>query len=537
MNYYLSYVERKGHAALCLSLQSTPDSLVEVVYDFGFVPAGDYEYWNTVPGVVVEEDNASRALYSASSRVKHRTYQISESEFNQCLVKLNGDRRKNLEKKVDVAAQWQKVGGADYQDLLFNCKSYALSVFKELGIMDVNKVRNFLIQRPHTTEALLKDLTSKELTCPLKDNFSMNFNSTLEELKEKLLSIQSMRGKMNLQDANHPNINREEMIFKKISDMIEYVGYAFEYSKKIGISDEDKDRRVRNLETLIRYNLQETLNNIDVTFKTDSGLSKESFDRDILEVNRLLRSLKLQSDEMGTEMEKLVKEGRIDHKGSIIFPIFWKEIPAVSPRADLSHFSDTEKAMLLIRTKGDEMSDGLKEISKLLAQKITELEDSSDLVAIKSSIDASIKELNDTNRAFMSNVTNLSKNKGHQEQSILKAYIAHNDCQNRILEKLGKNISNIELQSPEKTGGFMKFMQKMINFFKKDYEILGTDPKSVLVRKLDQLKTKTVKEPRSVALVRDLKSSVDDEPVVSAIHSEPEANPAIKNRSKSNGTL
>lgn len=183
------------------------------------------------------------------------------------------------------------------------------------------------------------------------------------------------------------------------------------------------------------------------------------------------------------------------------------------------------------------MSDGLKEISKLLAQKITELEDSSDLVAIKSSIDASIKELNDTNRAFMSNVTNLSKNKGHQEQSILKAYIAHNDCQNRILEKLGKNISNIELQSPEKTGGFMKFMQKMINFFKKDYEILGTDPKSVLVRKLDQLKTKTVKEPRSVALVRDLKSSVDDEPVVSAIHSEPEANPAIKNRSKSNGTL
>lgn len=80
MNYYLSYVERKGHAAVLLSVQKSPTEPVEVFYEFGLTAGGDYNYFNTVQGVIVEENNASRGLYHQSSHVKHRTYPISQSD-------------------------------------------------------------------------------------------------------------------------------------------------------------------------------------------------------------------------------------------------------------------------------------------------------------------------------------------------------------------------------------------------------------------------------------------------------------------------
>src|SRR5579864_4192432 len=99
MQYYVSYIESKGHAAMILSVQKSPNEPVEVLHEFGFRPAAVHGVVDVVPGVVGEEHNVGRALYNESSHVQHRTYPISEAEFKKCLAKLNSDKRQNVEKR------------------------------------------------------------------------------------------------------------------------------------------------------------------------------------------------------------------------------------------------------------------------------------------------------------------------------------------------------------------------------------------------------------------------------------------------------
>jgi hypothetical protein len=40
------------------------------------------------------------------------------------------------------------VGGPDYQKLTNNCKTYAMGVLKEVGIIEHETLSNFFIQRP-----------------------------------------------------------------------------------------------------------------------------------------------------------------------------------------------------------------------------------------------------------------------------------------------------------------------------------------------------------------------------------------------------
>lgn len=485
MQYYLSYIERKGHAAMMLSVQKDPNAPIEVLYEFGFTPSEeDYHYFNLVDGILIEENNGSRALYSQSSHVKHRTYPISEVEFNKCLAKLNADRRKNIDSaKGSKKPKRTQGGGPNYQNLLFNCKGYALSMFKELGVMDAARLKNIAIQRPQTTDPLMKELTSEELSCPLKDNFIQTFDGDLRKLQDKLVLLKKMQDHVIFAEKNNG-----DLFFKNIDFVLQNVQSGFKYSEKIGIASADADEREKSVDRLTG-DISFLAKRSTLGFKEGSGVTQESWETLLKDITALQKGLATQRDEMRVTMEGLKKEGRVDSAGNITFPVVWKKEPVVSQRVDLDSFSDCEKGMYLIRTKTVEMSACLEEMSSLCAQKMTELEGSSDIAALKNHVDSAINELQNSNKAFLESLSTEKTKKSEQE--VLEAYLKQDIALNKVLDDLDKKIANFQPANPENTNWLSSTFRNFINLFKKDSTVLETDPKSVLQTRLSKLKKKS----------------------------------------------
>lgn len=104
MAYYLSYVEVNGHASMMLSHQATPTEPAKVIYQVGFggfLDNGPQSVlFNSFKGMIHEEDTVAKALYSSSSHVRHKTYEISAAEMEKFFTIMNRDKQLNPETYV-----------------------------------------------------------------------------------------------------------------------------------------------------------------------------------------------------------------------------------------------------------------------------------------------------------------------------------------------------------------------------------------------------------------------------------------------------
>lgn len=156
--------------------------------------------------------------------------------------------------------------------------------------------------------------------------------------------------------------------------------------------------------------------------------------------------------------------------------------------------------MFLIRAKTVEAESSLEEISSLLSRKILESEDDqSDLETLKTYVDDSRRALQESNKAFLGSIELTS------EKEVLKAYLNQNDALNRITGDLEKQIADFKPEPQENVGRWTRMINHFINYFKKDYAVLGNDPKYVLEKRLSQLKGKSSHEPRVSTYMHGLK--------------------------------
>jgi hypothetical protein len=169
-----------------LSEQETDESLVKVISEVGFTYSNPvqakYKFFISIDGSVREEHNASRAISSKTANVKHRTYEISESEkkiffdiINRDFNTIYADGETLIKKRME------------YKYFTYNCKTYVMNIFKEMGVFDAKELSNFFIQRPNTTDSLLKPLSSKELICPQKEELINKIRLVLTHLINEII--------------------------------------------------------------------------------------------------------------------------------------------------------------------------------------------------------------------------------------------------------------------------------------------------------------------------------------------------------------
>lgn len=187
-SYYISYIEAQGHASIMLSEQKKDSDKIEITCQIGFVPADvDYvSYFSTYPGKVWEEVTASKILYSKTVKAKHRTYEISESEYTAIFHKINSDRRQNLNTIpiVNDSPTQSVEGGPRYQLLSQNCKNYAISFIEQLDPEAAKVLKNKSIQRPNSRDSLLTEIKKEDLSCPMKDKLVSEIKGSIKKLEE-----------------------------------------------------------------------------------------------------------------------------------------------------------------------------------------------------------------------------------------------------------------------------------------------------------------------------------------------------------------
>ncbi|HRE32303.1 MAG TPA: hypothetical protein PLD88_10050, partial [Candidatus Berkiella sp.] len=165
-------------------------------------------------------------------------------------------------------------------------------------------------------------------------------------------------------------------------------------------------------------------------------------------------------------------------------PFEWKTPPTVARRIHLDNFTDEEKAIFAINDKSNEITDGLNDISNMLEKRLKSKKLSnharSDLLHLTVIVEQSKKELKDSNETLF---MNLQKKELHSKQH---AYIKKQEDLDKIVKDLGQKISRFEPKNPKTTNVAKKFIQNIVNLFKKSNS-LTHDPQKVLAKKIDKL--------------------------------------------------
>lgn len=152
MPYYLSYVVKKdwtpwGHSTLMVT-KHEPPNLPEVIRNFGFTSDGFFE----------DDLTEKRGVYL------HKTYPITDVEYQKFEAITKSHKEGNQYQfssafggKYSIHKEKLK-----YNVFNFNCKTYALSVMRELGILDDTLVTGNLsvdVPRNRAMSATLSPLT------------------------------------------------------------------------------------------------------------------------------------------------------------------------------------------------------------------------------------------------------------------------------------------------------------------------------------------------------------------------------------------
>ncbi|WP_412754579.1 hypothetical protein [Legionella donaldsonii] len=413
MSYYLSYIEIEGHAALMLSEQAKPSEPARIVCNVGFGPARITEGGN-----VAEELNADVAIFSPKYKVVHRTYEISQAEMEKFFSIINREKRVNAS-TVQQGAQVKHIGGPDYDYVRFNCKTFAMGVLKEMGITDAENLSNFLVQRPGTTDNLLKPMTRRELSCPLKEEIL----PVIERLDKEIASFAKSLANRKVEPKTKAQLLKNLQEISRCSKGLMQNGSNREYKKVL-------NERFESLRPFLDFKI---------------------FAQHHAELTKDLKCL----HEKLNQVDKLLYERQLD--------FYWKGTPPVAERLNLKNFTAQEKAIYLTKIKTNETVDGLSQIVRELDNKrrdtitsdpnlysdLTDLEKI--ILKAKKSVTVIQKELNNTDQ----------KKPGETFRECVK----YQKALDGIISNLEDNLSKFTPKTQE-TSAFMRFINRIVAFFK-----------------------------------------------------------------------
>jgi hypothetical protein len=455
MTYYLSYIEIKGHSALMLSQQVDPSLPARIVCELGFayspdIPQNAVGYLTTHKGYLREESNAGRALYSKTSDVKHRSYEISEAEARKFFQIINRDKQINLapiepEKGV---VEVQYIGGPDYQKVRNNCKTYAMGVLKEMGIIDAQNLSNFLIQRTKTKTSLFQPLSKEELSCPLKENLLAKITSVLNEINQETLII--------LENINHSELDEDSK--NELKEVVKNIktlsSQLLENKEKVSIMV-SMNKRFEEISASLDSVAPYTPHNIS-HFK--DGLSE------IVSLSKKVTDL--------------------SNKGQLEF--FWKSTPPVANRLMLNNFTPQERAAYLVKIKGSEVADGLELVLMDFNHRINKLRSFDkelylDLSDLKHIIENAKKEIDTANQSFL---TSMKTKEALGDVTYICA--KQKKAINAVIGKLESDLAGFKPRTPE-SSVFIRYLNQLIRYFKKDF-LTVENTESLIKDKISTLK-------------------------------------------------
>lgn len=443
MRYYLSYIEVRGHAALMLS-EEQPDGRCKVIEEVGFLYAPGTDGGGLLfagKGYLQEEVNASKALYSASSQVKHRTFEVSIAEKNEFLNILKRDKAINAVPMLIPAAQNTQVeaviGGPNYQYFLHNCKTYALGVLKQIGIIESDNLRNTLSpQRPNTTENLLTRLTNQEMSCPDKDKLIQDITNSFKKLNSLLDNLLSKANN----ETHKKYIQSVKTHCNRMLDLTHSIGFKADFFASFG-------------------SLLNTFEKISDPRQYNDQFSE--FQEKLKECQKELVDLK--------NTTKEVYASAIDKQ----LGFYWKKTPPLAKRVHLDKFTELEKTIYLTTVKKNEVSDGLtlmlSELETLLASKSIEKNQNlrDDLETLQKLLAPQKKILDENNQAFLKKLSQCESN-GSKEEEKLAIYREHNQKLGESVKSLESIINNFTPKSSE-TNRLLQFFKSLIAYFSKNF--------------------------------------------------------------------
>lgn len=479
MLYYLSYVESHhgAHASLMLSAQDNLASHPQIMYEAGFrlspnLDQNNVSYFHSYKGQLREERITSKILYG-NFEGYHRTYPISEEEMYKFFNIMKRDMQLNPEEVTYEAGDGKnkkikkitQVSGPNYQILSLNCKTYALGVLKEIGIIEASTLSNFLIQRPGTTNSALEEMERKNLECPLKDTFMKKINKVSNKIINNIKEFPSTESFK----LKNKNLSLNEF-FKLTSETSKLATELMLSARDVGIEPEFTE----NFKTFLNL-----LNKIDEYSKYI-----EVKEKDQKAVNKIFQELS-EAKTAALLLEKTANEINALSKTHEL-PFFWSELPTVSKRLCLDNFSDEEKMIYGAKIYGNEAKDGLNELVDLITKEIENRPDKKDdyvldLKQLRKYINQSITEIEASNEAFKTAVKKNSFNKCAKHR---------NNIDNALL-KLENNVANFVPKTEDSINGFIKLINRIIAFFRKDYFGFGHSIKNPFDREIRTIKDKT----------------------------------------------
>jgi|GEM_PF-3045248 len=492
--YYLSYIEIKDHAALMLSQQDQPSGPAKIICELGFayspaVKDNEVHFYTRHKGHIREEANASRVLYGHQT-IKHKTYEISEMEVKKFFNILNRDRNLNSSSVTLSDEDIELVGGPDYQQLKFNCKSYAIGVLKEIGIQDAANLKNYLVQLPGSKDSQLEDISSEDLSCPIKDKFIHKLGILLDKAADQLSKISENLSNIVIKaNANHDQSFLEEALFEGESEISQAIFASwvtegqqlakelYENMNKAGYDDNFEDN-FEQFQKLI-HKISSIENQARV--KTKNGFKKSKFD----EIMEAWDEIDLDFTDLAEDYEAI----NLDYSDYSL-EFFWKTTPTLSKRLDLQNFSAIEKMIYLKKIQSQDIEDNLDQIldhldNKLLQASADEEEYVSDLIHLRNAIKEKQNSLSESRERFLSSLDKLNN------PMKAKACIEQEHHEKEILASLEDNIKQYQPKSDKKLTRLMRFIIHVLQFFIRDYFDKGNSMNNWLNDRLSQIKPKS----------------------------------------------
>lgn len=457
MPYYLSYVENNGHSSLIISQQESGQP-ASIICEFGFglspdinLMEGNYFLTRTYKGDVREERLASKVLYSDSARASHRTYEISQAEVMKLLAIVNRDKEKDATEITLEDGRVVIIGGPDYQLVRNNCKTYLMGVLKEVGIIDAEEeLSDFLIQRPGNKHAILTPLTADDLSCPPKEELIQEIDTTFTNLKTQMQELLEMY-------KNEFGEDSEEFrtVSSYIGDILLLSEEILTNKKKLGLNlaNADDEQNLKKCFASIGQRLSQLK-----SFNNDYDLDERISDS-VNDLNPVLLQQFTRIETLLKQVVKLSTENRLTFQ--------WKTTPPVAKRAYLDNFNPEERAVYLVKRKGQSISDGLaviiEELDNYLEKPNLSEELWGDIHYLKQVIEAEKEALDKTNEGFLNVIQTKSTDQ------IIGICAKQQKILNDKLDGLGRTIATLELDSAAEASVFMRFINKILAFIKKDY--------------------------------------------------------------------
>ena len=475
MPYYLSYVEVGIHAAFLVSHQKRVDEPAEVVTEAGFTYAPNYTrknvgFFKRLKGHIAVEESTGYALYSKNT-VKHRTYEVSESELTAFYQLINADRRRKVSSikigdNKDGTPIMEDIGGPDYQIIQHNCKTYAMGIFKKIGIVEAGRLNTGLIQITKVTPHLLQNLTGHILECKVKDDFLRNYDAIAVQFKKHIHAV----NKMDKANRLNPFLTDDDR--KTLLAVLKNIQWLNQNKKKVGFNEDF----FKNFSKLCeqRGTLVEIIEKLTLT-----GVTKP-------ETNQALRSMSMnltESERILAELTLTITDIETQYKGPGLC-YNWKSGFKVSKRVNFSSFTDFEKAVFSTKVKSNSVLDGLNLMGSLLEHKSIQRHKDQKLMAdleeLRDIVDAAKIQAQGAHRLFADELIS------RDDMEVAQACLRHQMALARITNDFSTQVCGFNPRS-KRTNLFMILINFILDFFRSESDKLIQNPIAVLRQKANKL--------------------------------------------------